>query len=148
MLHVKIRLTINWTQVDEMSKKKDICLRSWGIFFHPGSFRQHCTFPSSSCIPIWQLIWSSMTKFQRNKDGVPKSGSNNIPISRHSWAEDKLKPPFSCDSQRPILFLTLLSLFDPVVILMQFLHFSINSVSSYNTLSHITNGGKETVTSS
>lgn len=126
-----------------MSKKKHICLRSWGIFFYSGSFRQHCTFPSSSCVPISQLILFSMAKLQRSKDGIPNSGSDNIPISRHSWAEDKLKSPFSCDSQRPILFLTLLSLSDPAVILTQLLHFPINSASLYNTLSHTTNGGRE-----
>lgn len=148
MLHVKIRLSINWTQVDEMSKKKDICLRSWGISFYPGSFRQHCTSPSSSCVPVSQLIGSSMSQLWRSKGSTPNSGSDNTPISRHSWAEDKLKSPFSSDSQRPILFLTLLSLFDPVVVLMQFLHFSINSASLYNTLSSIKKGGKERVTSS
>lgn len=126
-----------------MSKNKHICLRSWGIFFYPGSFRQHCTFPSSSCVPISQLIWFSMAKLRRSKDSRPNSGSDNIPISRHSWAKDKLKSLFSCDSQRPILFLTLLSLLDPAVILMQFLHFSINSASPYNTLSHITDGERE-----
>lgn len=122
-----------------MSKKKDICLRSWDIFFYPGIFKQYCTFPSSSCVPISHPLWSSMAKFGRSKDHIPNSGSNNIQISRHSWAEDKLKSSFPCDSQRPILFLTLSPLFDPAVILMQFLHFSINSASLYNTLSRITN---------
>lgn len=103
-------------------RQKDICLRSWGVFFYSGSFRQHFTFPSSCCVPVSQLIWSSMAKLWRSKDGIPNSVSKNIPVSRHSWVEDKLKSPFSCDSQRPILFLTL-SLFDPAVILMQFLHF-------------------------
>lgn len=80
-----------------------------GVFFYPGSFRHYCTFLSSSCVPIPQLTWSSMTKLQRSEGSIPDSRSHSIPTSRHSWAKDKLKSPFSCDSHGPILFLTLFS---------------------------------------